>query len=344
MQEGKLSEPERNRPAAGGNDHLSTGAHKATGSHLEDAQSDGTATIDSKHNAPASTAEAAAGQQQEPGNATQPKAGRAAEQERGAEHMGAAAASGGASASMGRPSAVGVGLESTFEAVAHKPASGAGTLTTAAAGAGTAEAPAAGAGKLQASNAGVCAARAAPAEQGCGAVQQGSLPMTRLESTAVAVSGSQATGDAQPDGSTSKQHGHQAEAVGELAAAGSNSEATEAAAGVVEHGAAACQEAVAGGGASHATEGGEGGRRLGAAAQAQLTRNVLQQHETGMSQVGAAMHCAVLGMPFCFNARRACQKARLHDMPCMTWHTAGNKQQPLCASTCGSRLILSSQQ
>ena len=30
-------------------------------------------------------------------------------------------------------------------------------------------------------------------------------------------------------------------------------------------------------------------------------------------------------------------------MPCMTWHTAGHKQQPLCASTCNSRLILISE-
>ncbi len=127
-------------------------------------------------------------------------------------------------------------------------------------------------------------------------------------STAVVVGASEATQDAQTGSITAKQHSHQAEvieAVRELPAAGSKSEATEAAAGVVERGAAACREALAGGSGLHATEGGEAGRRLGAAAQAQLTRTMLQQHETGVSQVGAAMPCSVLGRPVCSNARRA---------------------------------------
>ena len=305
MQEGKVAEPARNRSAAGGSHHLSTGAHRAAGGQQEDAPSDpdGTASADSKHHAPAAAAEAASGQQQEPGNASQPKADVAAVQELGAEHVGAAAASAGASGSVGRPSDLGVELEGTFEAVAHKPASGPGKLTAPAAGAGKAGAPAAEAGKVQGSHSEGGAA-GAPAEQGCGAALLSSLPMTRLESTAVGVSGSQATEDAQPGGSSAKQHGHQAEvvqAVGELAGAGSESDATEAAAGVIENGVAAYQEALPNGGALHATEGGGGD------AQAQLTRTVLQQHETGMSQVGAAMHPSVLGVPVCSTARRACQ-------------------------------------
>ena len=112
--------------------------------------------------------------------------------------------------------------------------------------------------------------------------------MTTLDSTTVARGTTEAPQDAHPGSSSAKQHGHQAKVI----------EAVEdpAAAGVVELGAAACQRPLAGGGASHATGGeeDEAGRRLGAAAQAQLTRTVLQQHETGTSQVGAAMHCACL--------------------------------------------------
>lgn len=310
MQQGKTTEPERNRPAGGGNDHLSPGAHKAAGCQQEDAlpDPDGTKSGGSKHNAPATTCEAASGQHQEPGDASQPHADGAAMQEQGAEHwMGAAAASTGAFASGGRPSALGVGLESIFEAVAHEPAAGAGKFKAAAAGAGKAEASAAGAGSTPPCDAGAGAALAAPAEQGCHAAQQGSLPMSTL-STAVVVGASEATQDAQTGSITAKQHSHQAEvieAVRELPAAGSESEATEAAAGVVERGAAACREALAGGSGLHATEGGEAGRRLGAAAQAQLTRTMLQQHETGVSRVGAAMPCSVLGRPVCSNARRA---------------------------------------